>query len=270
MSTDEQCACDTIFLFCCRTELALPSSVAKSKDMSIAARVTIWIVTLLGVVTAVVFSIFWVDRPLALFAHDHFRFVVRGTVAELSYFPNPLVVVALVLSGILTLRMIFGRPLSWHQANIFVCSLGVIFTEMIKNILKFIFGRTWPETWVDNNPSFIRDGIYGFHFMHGGSAYQSFPSGHMAAACTVLSIVWIRYPDFRPFSVIAGLLVGTVLVGANYHFLSDVIAGAFVGISVGWIATVIWDVCVAKRIVRNIDMTKIRSTTPEVKRRRAR
>jgi membrane-associated phospholipid phosphatase len=233
--------------------------------MSIAARVTIWIVTLLGVVTAVVFSILWVDRPLASFAHHYFRFVVRGAVAELSYFPNPLFLVALVLSIILLLRMIFGRPLSWHQMNIFVCSLGVIFTEITKNILKFIFGRTWPETWVDNNPSFIRDGVYGFHFMHGGSAYQSFPSGHMAAACTVLSVVWIRYPHFRSYSVVAGLLVGAVLVGANYHFLSDVIAGAFVGISIGWIATVVLGACAARGIVRNNDLTKIRSTTPEVK-----
>jgi membrane-associated phospholipid phosphatase len=231
--------------------------------MSIAARVTIWIVTLLGVVAAIVFSVLWIDRPLALFAHNYFRFVVRGAVAELSYFPNPLFLVALVLSVILTLRMIFGRPLSWHQVNIFVCSLGVIFTEIIKNILKFIFGRTWPETWVDNNLSFIRDGVYGFHFMHGGSAYQSFPSGHMAAACTVLSVIWIQYPHFRSYSVVAGLLVGAVLACANYHFLSDVIAGAFVGISIGWIATVVWDVCAARGIVRNIDMTKIRSLSQQ-------
>jgi membrane-associated phospholipid phosphatase len=161
--------------------------------------------------------------------------------------------------------MIFGRPLSWHQVNIFVCSLSVIFTEMIKNILKFIFGRTWPETWVDNNLSFIRDGVYGFHFMHGGSAYQSFPSGHMAAACAVLSVIWIRYPYFRSFYVIAGLLVGTVLTGANYHFLSDVIAGAFVGVSIGWIAIEIWDACAARGLLRNIDMTKMRSTAQGVK-----
>jgi membrane-associated phospholipid phosphatase len=243
----------------------MPSSITNNKDMSIAARVTIWIIALLGVVTAVVFSILWVDRPLALFGHYYFRFVVRGAVAELSYFPNPLVLMALVSSVVLTLRMIFWRSLSWNQVSIFVGSLGVIFTEITKNILKFIFGRTWPETWVDNNPSFIRDGVYGFHFMHGGSGYQSFPSGHMAAACTVLAVVWIRYPDFRSYSVVAGLLVGAVLVGANYHFLSDVIAGAFVGISIGWITTVVWDACAARGIIRNIDMTKIRSSTPEVK-----
>ena len=63
----------------------------------------------------------------------------------------------------------------------------------------------------------------------------------MAAACTVLSVVCIRYPRSRPICLVAGLLVGMVLVGLNYHFFSDVIAGGFVGLSIGWIATVIWD-----------------------------
>ena len=224
--------------------------------MSIAVRVNIWIVTLLGSVAAIVLSILWIDRPVASFVHDHFRYLVRGPVAELSHFPNPLFLLALILSVILMLRMIFGRPLSWHQANIFVCSLGVVFTELLKSIVKFIFGRTWPETWLGNNPSFIRDGVYGFHFMHGGSAYQSFPSGHMAAACTVLSVVFIRYPPFRPLCLIVGLLVGMVLVGSNYHFVSDVIAGAFVGLSIGWIATVIWDAWVDRRIAGNVDEKK--------------
>ena len=218
--------------------------------MSIAVRVNIWIVTLLGSVATIVLSILWVDRPVASFVHDHFRYLVRGPVAELSHFPNPLFLLALISSVILMLRMIFGRPLSWHQANIFVCSLGVVFAEIIKSILKFIFGRTWPETWVGNNPSFIRHDVYGFHFMHGGGAYQSFPSGHMAAACTVLSVVFIRYPRSRPMCLIGGLLVGVVLIGLNYHFVSDVIAGAFVGLSIGWIATVIWDACVDRGIAR--------------------
>ena len=153
-------------------------------------------------------SFLWLDRPVASFVHDHFRYPHRGVVDELSHFPNPLVLLALILSIILGLRMILGRPFSRNQANTFVCSLSVIFTEAIKNALKFIFGRTWPETWVHNNPSFIRDGVYGFHFMHGGSAYQSFPSGHMAATCAVISVLWIRYPRFRWFYLITGLLIG--------------------------------------------------------------
>ena len=215
--------------------------------MKLLSRMTGWFASLLGIAAAVTASFLWLDRPVALFVHDYVRYSRRTVVDELSHFPNPLFLLAVVLSVILGLRMILGRPLSRHQANTFVCSLAVIFTETIKNMLKFIFGRTWPETWVDNNPSFIGDGVYGFHFMHGGSAYQSFPSGHMAAACTVISVLWLRYPHFRWSYLIVGLFVGTALVGANYHFLSDVIAGAFIGASMGWMATVIWDTRAAGR-----------------------
>ena len=230
--------------------------------MNLAPRIIVWFASLLGIVAVIMASFLWLDRPVASFVHDHFRYPHRGVVDELSHFPNPLVLLAVILSIILGLRMILGRPFSRNQANTFVCSLSVIFTEAIKDALKFIFGRTWPETWVHNNPSFIRDGVYGFHFMHGGSAYQSFPSGHMAATCTVIAVLWIRYPRFRWFYLIMGLLIGTGLVGANYHFLSDVFAGAFVGLSSGWLATVIWDTCAARELVPCFDKKERREITP--------
>jgi len=211
--------------------------------------IIIWFASLLGIAAAVTASFLWLDRPLAKFVHQHIRYPHRGIVDELSHFPNPLLLLAVVLSLFFGLRMVLGRPLSRHQANIFVCSVSIIFTEGIKDFLKPVFGRTWPETWVHNNPSFIRNGVYGFNFMHGGSAYQSFPSGHMAAACTVISVLWIRYPRFRALYLIVGALVGAGLVGANYHFLSDVIAGAFVGLSSGWLMTVVWDTCAARGLV---------------------
>ena len=223
--------------------------------MSLIARIIAWFASLLGIAAAVTAAFLWLDRPIASFVHAHFRYSHREVVDELSHFPNPLILLAGVLAAFLGLRIIFGRPLSQHQANTFVCSLAVIFTELVKNMLKFIFGRTWPETWVDDNPSFIRDGVYGFHFMHGGSAYQSFPSGHMAATCTVISVLWIRYPRFRWLYLIAGLLISAGLVGANYHFLSDVIAGAFVGASSGWMATVIWDRYGARRVISKSEKT---------------
>ena len=200
-----------------------------------------WFGALLVLVVAISISFLWLDRPVASFMHDHFGYLHRRGVDDLSNFPNPLLLLAIVLSVVFGLRMILRRPLSWNQANIFICSLTVIFTETAKNLLKLVFGRTWPETWVQDNASFIRDGVYGFHFMHGGVAFQSFPSGHMAAACTVISVLWIRYPDFRSYYLAAVLLIGASLVVGNFHFLSDVLAGAFLGLSNGWIALLIWD-----------------------------
>jgi membrane-associated phospholipid phosphatase len=93
---------------------------------------------------------------------------------------------------------------------------------------------------VQNNPSFIRDGAYGFNFFHGGPGYASFPSGHTAATCAVISVLWIMVPKWRPLYALVVLAVAAGLIGANYHFLSDVIAGGFVGSSTGWMTAALW------------------------------
>jgi membrane-associated phospholipid phosphatase len=200
----------------------------------------LWLASLLGTVGAVLVSYLWLDRPIALWANDHFWRPHRGILVRLGHIPDPLIPLAVVGFVLLGLRALLGRSFSKFQATIFVCSVSVIVAETIKNLLKFTFGRTWPETWVENNPSFIHGGSYGFHFMHGGAAYQSFPSGHMGASCTVLAVLWICYPRLRWLYAIAGLAVGAGLVAADYHFLGDVIAGAFVGISTGWMGMAIW------------------------------
>ena len=102
---------------------------------------------------------------------------------------------------------------------------GDIVAELTKIQLKLVFGRTWPDTFRDNNPSFLRDGVYGFNFFHGGHGYAAFPSGHTAVTCAVISVLWIYCPKWRWLYALAVLAVAVGLIGANYHFVSDVIAG---------------------------------------------
>ena len=157
----------------------------------------------------------------------------------MSYISNPLIPISVVVFVILGFLAFIGRPFSKRETAAFLCSISIIVAATIKDELKFVFGRTWPDTWTNDNPSFLRDGVYGFNFMHGGTTYQSFPSGHMAAVCAAAAVLWILYPRLRWVWLLAALTVGTLLVVGNYHFLSDVIAGAFVGISTGSFAAVI-------------------------------
>lgn len=127
------------------------------------------------------------------------------------------------------------------QTVLAIAAANLLLTESIKIQLKFAFGRSWPETWVRNNPSFIRDGVYGFNPFHGGPGYASFPSGHTAAICALMSVLWICYPRFRLLYAGCIIVVAIGLVGANFHFLSDVIAGAFLGITTGWFSVTLWE-----------------------------
>jgi membrane-associated phospholipid phosphatase len=197
-----------------------------------------WLIALLLTALAVVVCYLWFDRPLALLAHAHNA--QREAFASLTHIPdllNPLSVIAFVLFGVWALS---GRPMAKSLTAGALASVSLIVAEATKMQLKFAFGRYWPDTWVQNNPSFIHDGAYGFNPFHGGAGYASFPSGHTAVTCAVISVVWIMYPKLRLPGALIVLAVAVGLIGANYHFLSDVIAGGFVGTSSGWMTVAIW------------------------------
>jgi membrane-associated phospholipid phosphatase len=103
----------------------------------------------------------------------------------------------------------------------------------VKELLKLAFGRTWPETWTGGNPSFIRDGAFGFSPFHGGAGWASFPSGHETLTCAVAACLWVLVPRLRPLYVLVVLIVAIGLLVADYHWLSDILAGALVGALIG-------------------------------------
>jgi PAP2 superfamily len=128
------------------------------------------------------------------------------------------------------------------QTAIVLSALSLAVSDVPENWLKFAFGRTWPETWVQDNPSLIRDGVHNFNPFHGGPGFAAFPSGHMVAICAIMSVFWVTWARFRP---IYAICIGTVFIGelgANYYFVSDLVAGGFLGISVGWVTVALWNV----------------------------
>ncbi|MGC1466157.1 MAG: phosphatase PAP2 family protein [Pseudolabrys sp.] len=197
-----------------------------------------WLVSLAATALAVAISYVWLDRPIALMMHREFPH--PDAFEKLTHIPDPLVPLAVVGFVTIGLRALAGRMHFKVETPILLCSISLIVGDAIKNQLKFVFGRTWPDTWTNNNPSLIHDGVFGFNFFHGGNGYTSFPSGHMTVTCAVISVLWVFYPRLRPLWLLAGVAVAVGLVGADYHFLGDVIGGAFVGISTGWVVTSIW------------------------------
>ena len=180
---------------------------------------------------------FFVDRPVAFWVHDH-RFPDENLLKWLTYPPPILQAWTPVALVALMIRRAWGPFFRWERVLLTAC-VSLVLADQFKDTLAYIFGRYWPETWIDNNPSLIQNGAYGFHPFHGGSAYRSFPSGHAARTLAVASIVWITYPGWRWACVLASVAVAIGLVGMDYHFVGDVIAGGFIGAIVGVYATYI-------------------------------
>jgi membrane-associated phospholipid phosphatase len=210
----------------------------------------LWLAALCMTTIAVFISFEWFDRPIALYMHGHPARPHFGWFEMLTRIPDPLVPLAFAVLAVFGLRALARGPLlQWQVASI-LCSLSVVLAETLKDQLKFLFGRTWPEAWGPHDPAFIETGAYGFNWLHAGGAYQSFPSGHMGATCAVVSVLWSVYPQWRFFWALCALGVAAALVGGNYHFLSDVIAGAFVGCSTGWMTTMAWKAWLSRRLLR--------------------
>ncbi len=171
-------------------------------------------------IAVVVFCVRYLDRPICLFADRLFgQFTWIGDLKRTPSLFDPL---ALLLFAFFLLRRLARRPFSKLDL---VCLLGdasLLLTRYANDELKYVFARTYPK-W--GSPSFLRDGAYSFNFFRHGHDYLSFPSGHTAAVCALLAIVWVFYPRFRALYALTAIGVVVVLVATNYHFLSDVIAG---------------------------------------------
>src|SRR6476659_6068107 len=120
--------------------------------------------TILAVVVctvAVVICYYFVDRPVAFFVHDHRipRFEELRWLTE----PPPLVQSwAPLLLVLIAVRCAFGPRRRW-QSVLFIACVSFIVADQFRQSLGDLFGRYWPETWHDNNPSYIGTGAYGFH-----------------------------------------------------------------------------------------------------------
>ncbi len=174
----------------------------------------------------------FVDRPAAILSHAAFA-GHRGVFDALTHIVDPIPPSAgfgIALAGLAAL-------LGWRPGpagrRLIACCVATLIAIVLKDDLKYAFGRLWPETWVADNPSLIRDGAYGFFPFHGGRGWFSFPSGHTTLVTAPVAVLWGRLPRWRPILAIPVVLVVAGLFGADYHFVGDMVAGLYLGSACG-------------------------------------
>jgi membrane-associated phospholipid phosphatase len=184
----------------------------------------------------VVFCIAFVDRPVADHAHAIWR-INEPFYKALTQIVDPVPwYAATVASGYLVAFLLGVRP-GPRGAIALRIAIAILIALALKEQFKFLAGRTWPETWTANNPSYIKDGVYGFFPLKGlagggGRAYHAFPSGHMTIISAAAWSVALNWPRLKWLMPIPVALVAIGMVGANYHWVSDLIAGTFLGTAV--------------------------------------
>jgi membrane-associated phospholipid phosphatase len=173
-------------------------------------------------VFAIALCIIWVDAPIAALFGGRFHFAIVETLL------GGIVLVAaqlLLVAGLVLAARTSGR-LGEVSRTLMLACLASILAYGSNFLLKIIFGRPVPLT---------HDGADGqmiFHLFH-GTNHSSFPSGHMALLGAFASILWQSFARARPVLLSLLCLAGAAIVAGNWHYVSDIIAGAVLGLTVG-------------------------------------
>lgn len=128
-----------------------------------------------------------------------------------------------LLTGVLLL--LSGSSVGLHTLAAVAVAMGIANAALV--VLKRRFRRPRPCDYA-RHPSFDVRPLAFFK-----EDCFSFPSGHTMNSFAVATVVALSYPAAAPAALLVAMSVGTSRVVLGLHFLSDVLAGALLGLGIG-------------------------------------
>lgn len=165
-------------------------------------------------------SYFYWDIPLAIYCKSLNREVVD--IAELVTISGEArwYYILLILTYF-PLRIIWKNK-TWSMKLLFIF-LSLSASGLVNLVVKWLAGRNRPI-------NYFTHGLYGFNYFGVGYELTSLPSGHAVTAFSIASAVSILFPRAGIAAFVIAISIGTTRIILTSHYLSDVIAGAGIGI----------------------------------------
>lgn len=202
--------------------------VNKVKRFTVA--IQIWLFSFAICAIAVALSFARADVPIALSCSQfpwHLSALGEGLGSAVILSIETATVLVLVF-----VRLMHGKLPPFGEALAVACLTSICAYGINSNVLKLLFG-------VPNPDDVMRGARHVFNFWM-GSPRSSFPSGHMVLAAAFAGVFMRLYRgSIWPLSAFL-LLAASLLIIGDWHFLSDVIAGTFLGASGGLLAGELW------------------------------
>jgi membrane-associated phospholipid phosphatase len=170
----------------------------------------------------------WIDVPLARTfndigpaTHAIFGFITRFGEGGVYLVPLGLAFLWALLKG--------ARGWAARAGFLFAT---VAVPGILGDIIKPVFGRARPAL-------LFRDNVFGFTWTGAHANDWSFPSGHSITVAALAVALYAIYPPLWPAYAQLALLVMASRLVLDQHYLSDVIAGAYIGVAFAWAAIVL-------------------------------
>jgi membrane-associated phospholipid phosphatase len=194
--------------------------------------VQIWVASFMVCALLVAFSFVHIDIPIARYFWKVGRLLnPLNTVFGAGIILSAESAVAL---GLILARVVRGHISRFGEALVIACLASICTYAINSDVLKPLFGVPSPA-------EVMAGARHSFNFLK-GSGNSSFPSGHMVLAGAFTGVFMHLYRGSTwLLSALLVLAAGVLIVG-DWHFLSDVIAATFAGVSAGLLAGEVWAV----------------------------
>jgi len=168
-------------------------------------------------IAASVLSICFLDAPLFEFVSLH---VDHYAIHRLVINSGVILAAAIAIAALVSLRGPQSVRLRKVLTVVIYSAISAIGTNDF--ILKAIFARPLPDAHGDS------DQVFAF-FRTVDSVNSSFPSGHSGLAVAAVTVLWRFYPAWRTLYLLCLAVIAFFLLAGEWHYLSDLIAGALWG-----------------------------------------
>ena len=189
-----------------------------------------WIKLTLLVIFAIIISIQFLDAGIA----ERVMYIIQSIHTLHTATENiPDMLSAIVGGGTILMWIIYlyrfmEKKIDVKEKFLRLAATTLPVSYLVKMLLQIIFGRISPRDWLLHNQPLV---FKYFNYTGGGS----FPSGHMTVFVAFGTAIILFFPKFRKSVTIFLALLGFALIVTDYHFLSDVIAGAYLGFIVTYV-----------------------------------
>ncbi|WP_440993364.1 phosphatase PAP2 family protein [Cysteiniphilum litorale] len=179
-----------------------------------------------GIVTFVICAISYIyfDRLLVTSISEqlqHNILIKLSNILSFIFDPNNWFVLFIILVIICIWQKIRGKL----NPRLLVWTMSLFISIAVATVLKVTLARYRPEL-------FLQDGLYGFHWLSHKRLFNSFPSGHATLGFAgLLGLAYlVQNKKFTVLCIIIALIITISRILSSEHYLSDVLAGVYIGV----------------------------------------